>query len=140
LKLSINKELKMVKIEKILVNIDLSATAVKAVEWGKTLANLSNAELILFYDMEDIKAAEDYANLFAFPVDINIEEKTKEKVKKAFEKYMKDFNGNYKYEFFCCGKDNLINYIKDNNVNIAVLNEKYMSIVPKISCPVLITK
>ncbi|RMD47663.1 MAG: hypothetical protein D6834_00400 [Aquificota bacterium] len=130
----------MAKIEKILVNIDLSSSAVKTIEWGKTLATLSNAELILFYDMGDIKAAEDYANLFAFPIDVNIEEKTKEKVKKAFEEYMKDFQGNYKYEFFCCGKDNLTNYIKENNINIAILAEKYLSIVPKISCPVLITK
>ena len=130
----------MAKIEKILVNIDLSSSAVKSIEWGKTLATLSNAQLILFYDMEDIKAAEDYANLFAFPIDVNIEEKTKEKVKKAVEEYMKDFKGNYKYEFFCCGKDNLTNYIKVNNIDIAILAEKYLSIVPKISCPVLITK
>ena len=130
----------MVKIEKILVNIDLTTSAIKAVEWGKTLASLSNAELILFYDMEEVKAVGDYANLFAFPVDVDLEEKTKEKVKKAFEKYLKEYKGNYKYEFFCCGKDNLVNYIKDNNIDLAILNEKYMSIVSKISSPVLITK
>ncbi len=130
----------MVKIEKILVNIDLTPSAVKAVEWGKTLASLSNAELILFYDMDEVKAVGDYANLFAFPVDIDLEEKTKEKVEKAFERYLKEYEGSYKYEFLCCGKDNLVNYIKDNNIDLAILNEKYMSIVSKISCPVLITK
>ena len=130
----------MVKIQKILVNIDLTTSAVKAVEWGKTLASLSNAELILFYDMEEVKSVGDYANLFAFPVEVDLEEKTKEKVKKALERYMKDFEGSFKYEFLCCGKDNLSKYIQENNVDLAILNEKYMSAVSKISCPVLITK
>lgn len=130
----------MVDIKKILVNIDITASSVKAIEWGKTLASLSNAELILFYDMEEVKAAEDYANLFAFPLDINVEEKTKEKVKKIFEEYMKEFEGNYKYEFFCCGKDNLTRYIEENKVDLAILAEKYLSITPRIKCPVLITK
>lgn len=130
----------MINISKVLVNIDLTPTAIKAVEWGKTLASLSGAELILFYDMEETKAVGDYANLFAFPVDIDLEEKTKENVKKAFAKYLKDFEGKYKYEFFCCGKDNLIKYLEENKIDIAVLNEKYMSIVSKTSCPILITK
>ncbi|EDP74235.1 universal stress protein [Hydrogenivirga sp. 128-5-R1-1] len=130
----------MVKIQKILVNIDLTTSAVKAVEWGKTLASLSNAELILFYDMEEVKSVGDYANLFAFPVEVDLEEKTKEKVKKALERYLKDFEGKFKYEFFCCGKDNLSKYIQENNVDLAILSEKYMSAVSKISCPVLITK
>jgi len=130
----------MVKIQKILVNIDLTASAVKAVEWGKSLATLSNAQLVLFYDMEETKAVGDYANLFAFPVEVNLEEKTKEKVKKSFERYLKDFEGSFKYEFFCCGKDNLSKYIEENNIDLAILNEKYMSVVSKINCPVLITK
>ena len=130
----------MVKVEKVLVNIDLSATAVKSVEWAKELASKFGAELILFYDMDEVNALGDFANLFAFPVEPNLKEKTKEKVKKAFQKYLENFDGNYRYEFICCGKGKLAEFIKKENVTIAVLNEKYLSVVPSLECQVLITK
>ena len=130
----------MIDIKKVLVNIDLTPTAIKAVEWGKTIAQLAGAELILYYDMEELEAVGDYANLFAFPIDPDLEEKTKEKVKKAFFRYLEDFKGNYKYEFICCGKKKLAEYIEENQVDLAVLNEKYLSIVSQLPCQVLITK
>ncbi len=130
----------MIDIKKVLVNIDLTPSAIKAVEWGKTIAQLANAELILYYDMEELEAVGDYANLFAFPIDPDLEEKTKEKVKKAFYRYLEDFKGSYKYEFICCGKKKLAEYIQENQIDLAVLNEKYLSIVSKLPCQVLITK
>jgi nucleotide-binding universal stress UspA family protein len=130
----------VIKVEKVLANIDLTPTAIKSVEWAKELASKFGAELILFYDMDEVNALGDYANLFAFPVEPNIKEKTKEKVKKAFSKYLEDFSGNYRYEFICCGKGKLAEFIENENITIAVLNEKYLSVVPNLKCQVLITK
>jgi len=130
----------VIKVEKVLVNIDLSATAIKSVEWAKELASKFGAELILFYDMDEVNALGDYANLFAFPIEPDLKEKTKEKVKKVFEKYLEDFKGNYRYEFICCGKGKLAEFIEQENITVAVLDEKYLSVVPSLKCQVLITK
>lgn len=130
----------MIKVEKVLANIDLSATAIKSVEWAKEIASKFNAELILFYDMDEVNALGDYANLFAFPVGPDIKEKTKEKVKRAFEKYLNDFEGSFRYEFICCGKGKLAEFIEKENITLAVLNEKYLSVVSSLKCQVLITK
>lgn len=121
----------MIKVGKVLVNIDLSATAIKSVKWAKELASKFGVELILFYDMDEVNALGDYANLFAFPIEADLKEKIKEKVKRVFEKYLEDFKGNYRYEFICCGKE---------NITVAALDEKYLSVVPSLKCQVLITK
>jgi len=130
----------MVKVEKVLANIDLTPTAIKSVEWAKALAEKFGAELILFYDMDEINALGDYANLFAFPVEADFVEKIKEKVRKTFAKYLEDFGGNYRFEFICCGKGKLAQFIEEEKITVAVLNEKYLSVVPKLNCQILITK
>jgi nucleotide-binding universal stress UspA family protein len=130
----------MVEIKKIVAVVNLSSRAVKTIEWAKTLATLCSAELVLFYDMSDIEAMKDYANLFAFPVRPDVSEEAKKKAEEAFKKELKDFNGTYRLEFVCCNKDELIKFEQKENPDLVLLPDELYTLAHKIKTEALIIK
>ena len=130
----------MVDINKIVAVVDLSSTAVKIIEWAKTLAKCCDAELVLFYDMSDIEAMKDYANLFAFPVKPDVSEEVKKKAESAFKKEMHNFDGKYRIEFVCCSKNELIKFEERENPDLVILPDTLHILAHKIKTEALIIK
>jgi nucleotide-binding universal stress UspA family protein len=130
----------MIEIKRIVAVVDLSSRSVKIIEWGKTLATLANAELVLYYDMSGIEAMKDYANLFAFPIRPDVSEEAKEKARKAFENELRDFEGSYRIEYACCDVDGLKRVVEAEQPELTILPDELYSLAHKLTTEALIIK
>lgn len=132
----------MVKISKILVNVDFTTATLKALEYAKDLANKYSAELVVFYEMEDVYILKRTSVGFGMPVPPDLEEKSRKTAQLKMQEAMKNFEGKYKPIIDCCGKmkDRLLKTIEEENPDLVVISSECQDLINKIKQNVFLIK
>jgi len=132
----------MVKISKILVNVDFTTPTLKALEYAKDLANKYSAELVVFYEMEDVYILKRASVGFGMPVPPDLEEKSRKTAQLKMQEVMKNFEGKYKPIIDCCGKmkDRLLKTIEEENPDLVVITSECQDLINKIKQNVFLIK
>jgi len=130
------------EIKKILVCVDLTPLSLKALEWGKDLAEKYTAELIVYHELEDVYTMIKTSASFGLPASPDLKEKAEKNVIDKLKPLLKDIQTQYRFLIEAKGKtaDRLIDIVKEESPELAIITIDYERTVTKLSSQVLVIK
>ncbi len=131
----------MVKIEKILVCVDLSPVSLKALEWAIDMTKKYEAKLIVYHELEDVYTMVKTSASFGVPASPDLKEKAEKNVKQKLEPFLKGCN---RHEFYIEAKgktvDRLPVVVAEVSPDLTIIPIEYERDIPKIESQVLVIK
>ncbi len=131
----------MVKVEKILVCVDLTPLSLKALEWAVDISQKYSAELVVYHELEDVYTMLKTSASFGVPAAPDLKERAEENVKQKLKAILKDFD-NYQFLIEAKGKtiDRLPEVVSEVKPDLAVITVDYERDIPKIETQILVIK
>ncbi len=131
----------MVEVKKILVALDLSPLSIKALEWAENLKEKYNAELIVFYELEDVFSLIKASLGFSLPIKPHFKE---EEIKKAEEKIKSLLKNLDNVQYIIEAEGTLIKrlpkIVEKEKPDLVVIFEELEDIVDELNTQILIIK
>ncbi|WP_457639515.1 universal stress protein [Persephonella sp.] len=130
------------EIKKVLVCVDLTPVSLKALEWGKTIAEKFGAELVVFHEMEDVYTMIKTSASFGMPASPDLKEKAEKNVLDKLKPLLKDLQTECRFVIEAKGKtaDRLVEVVKEEAPELTVITIDYERAVPKVESQVLVIK
>ena len=131
----------MVKLEKVLVCVDLSPTSFKALEWAIDISKKYEAELVVFHELEDVYTMTKTSASFGMPATPDLKEKAEKSVKQKLEPFLKECK-NHSFFMEAKGKtvDRLPEVVKEVSPDLTIIPVDYERDIPKIESQILVIK
>ncbi len=131
----------MVKVEKVLVCVDLTPLSLKALEWAVNIAQKYEARLVVYHELEDVYTMLKTSASFGVPAAPDLKEKAEENVKQKLKSLLKEFD-NYEFLIEAKGKtiDRLPVVVSEVKPDLAVITIDYERDIPKIETQILVIK
>jgi len=130
------------EIKKVLVCVDLTPLSLKALEWGKDIAEKYGAELVVFHELEDVYTMIKTSASFGLPASPDLKEKAERSVMEKLKPLLNDVGTAVRYVIEAKGKtaDRLVQVVDEEKPDLTVITVDYERTIGKLNSQVLVIK